>query len=92
MRRCATSETTMTRAKKSTSPYDPMLGQQSMYQPRPRGLRNPDQLRRRGRYHRAMGEFKCKLDNKPQLTGRMTREQLDSCQRSKKRFEAHSAS
>lgn len=68
MRRCATSETTMTRAKTSTSPYDPMLGQQSMHQPRPRGLRNPDQLRRRGRYHRAMGEFKCKLDNKPQLT------------------------
>lgn len=35
-----------------------MPGQQSMYQPRPRRLRNPDQLRRRGRYHRAMGEFR----------------------------------
>jgi hypothetical protein len=44
-----------------------------MYQPRSRRLRNPDQLRRHERYHRAMGEFRnVKLDNKPQLKGRMT--------------------
>jgi hypothetical protein len=58
MRRCATSERTMTPAKTSTSPGDPMPGRQSMYQPRPRRLRNPDQLRRRERYYRAVGQFR----------------------------------
>lgn len=39
MRRCATSERTMTSAKTSASPGDPMPGRQSTYQPRPRRLR-----------------------------------------------------
>ncbi|MFK4484948.1 hypothetical protein ABIA45_000026 [Bradyrhizobium sp. USDA 336] len=58
VRRCATSERTMTPAKASTSPGDPMLGRQSTYQPRSRRLRNPDQRRRRERYRRAVGTFK----------------------------------
>ena len=50
-----------------------------MYQPRSRRLRNPDQLRRHERYHRAMGEFRnVKLDNKPQLKGRLTSNQSTS--------------
>jgi hypothetical protein len=36
---------------------DPVPGRQSTYQPRPRRLRNPDQLRRGERYHRAVGEL-----------------------------------
>ena len=58
MRRCATSERTMTPAKTSTSPGDPIPSRLSTYQPRPRRLRNPDQLRRREHYHRAVGEFR----------------------------------
>ena len=57
MRRCAISERTVTPAKTSTSPTDPMPGRQT-YQPRSRRLRNPDQLRRRERYRRAVGKFK----------------------------------
>lgn len=59
MRRCATSERTMIPAKTLTSPGAiQCLAGLSMYQPRPRRLRNPDQLRRRERYHRAVGEFR----------------------------------
>jgi hypothetical protein len=58
MRRCATSERTVTPAKTSTSPSDPMPGRQTTYQPRSRRLRSPDQLRRRERYRRAVGKFK----------------------------------
>ena len=71
MRRYATSERTMTPAKTSTSPGDPMPGRHSTYQPRSRRLRNPDQLRRHERYRRAAGT-KGELDNNPQLKGRMT--------------------
>jgi hypothetical protein len=42
-----------------------------MPQPRSRRLRNPDQLRRHERYQRAVGDSKRKLDNKPQLKGRL---------------------
>ncbi len=41
MRRLATSERTMTPAKASASPRDLIPGWQSIYQPRPRRLRNP---------------------------------------------------
>ena len=58
MRRCATSERTVTPAKTSTSPSDSMPGQQTTYQPRSRRLRNPDQLRPRERYRRAVEKFK----------------------------------
>jgi len=58
MRRCATSERTVTPVKTSTSPGDPMPGRQSTHQPRSRRLRNPDQLRQRERYRRAVGKFK----------------------------------
>ena len=57
MRRCATSERTMTPAKTSAGPIQ-CLADKSWYQPRSRRLRNPGQLRRRERYHRAIGEFK----------------------------------
>lgn len=50
MRRCATSERTVTPAKTSTSPTDLMPDRQTTYQPRSHRLRNPDQLRRRERY------------------------------------------
>ena len=56
MRRCATSERTVTPAKTPTS--DPMPGLRSTYQPRSRRLRNPDQLRPRERYRRAVEKFK----------------------------------
>ncbi|EIG61100.1 hypothetical protein Bra1253DRAFT_05878 [Bradyrhizobium sp. WSM1253] len=53
IRRCATSERTMIPAKTLTSPGDPMHVSAG-----PRRLRNPDQLRRREHYHRAVGEFR----------------------------------
>lgn len=55
-------------AKTSTSPGDLMHVSAG-----PRRLRNPDQLRRREHYHRAVGEFRnVSFDNKPQLKGRLT--------------------
>jgi hypothetical protein len=58
MRRRATSERTVTPAKTSTSPSDLMPSRQTTYQTRSRRLRNPDRLRRRERYRRAVGKFK----------------------------------
>lgn len=73
MRRCATSERTVTPAKTSTSPRDLLPGRQTTYQPRSYRLRNPDQLGPRERYRCATGEKEWQLDNNPQLKGRMTR-------------------
>ena len=57
MRRCATSERTMTPATASRS----TIGRSDHLGPRSRRLRNPDQLRPRERYRRAVGEFERSL-------------------------------
>ena len=57
MRRYATSERTMTPVRTSISSVIQRLGQ-CPSQPRSRRLRNPDQLRQRERYRRAVGKFK----------------------------------
>jgi hypothetical protein len=59
MRRYATSERTMNPAKASTV-RTIRTWKKSIYQPRTRRLRNPDQLRRRERYHRAVDSSKMK--------------------------------